>query len=252
MEVLIIVLICLGAIILISLTEQTEEIGENSNEPEKVIEQNEQTRNEQEKIIEQNKQSKNELKENNYFNVSKKVGNYIYFDEFNKKWTIPQGLFKKKINNSMIHSYNDITDFELIEDGNTISKGGIGRAVVGGALFGDIGAIVGGVTGHKYKQTCTRLQIKITLNDINSPIEYINFIDTETKKDSIIYKSAFTFAQEIISILQIICNSSGTTKQTKEISDFDIDEIRKYKELLDMGAITQEEFEMKKKELLNL
>lgn len=30
------------------------------------------------------------------------------------------------------------------------------------------------------------------------------------------------------------------------------DEIKKYKELLDMGAITQEEFESKKQQLLNL
>ena len=30
------------------------------------------------------------------------------------------------------------------------------------------------------------------------------------------------------------------------------DEIRKYKELLDMGAITQEEYDAKKKQLLNL
>ena len=31
-----------------------------------------------------------------------------------------------------------------------------------------------------------------------------------------------------------------------------IDEVKKYKELLDMGAITQEEFDAKKKELLNI
>ena len=30
------------------------------------------------------------------------------------------------------------------------------------------------------------------------------------------------------------------------------DEIRKFKELLDMGAITQKEYDLKKKELLNL
>ena len=32
----------------------------------------------------------------------------------------------------------------------------------------------------------------------------------------------------------------------------DAEELRRYKELLDMGAITQEEFDAKKKELLNL
>ncbi len=38
----------------------------------------------------------------------------------------------------------------------------------------------------------------------------------------------------------------------KEVNSSNIDELKKYKELLDMGAITQEEFNKKKKELLNL
>lgn len=42
-------------------------------------------------------------------------------------------------------------------------------------------------------------------------------------------------------------NNSQQAQQTSTA-----DELRKYKELLDMGAITQEEFEAKKKELLNL
>ena len=60
-------------------------------------------------------------------------------------------------------------------------------------------------------------------------------------------------------MLNIICQSNSTENR-KEIqeqltsnSNFSVtDEIKKYKELLDMGAITQEEYERKKKELLNL
>ena len=44
--------------------------------------------------------------------------------------------------------------------------------------------------------------------------------------------------------------SSHIKKSSHMISE--ADELRKYKELLDMGAITQEEFDAKKKELLNL
>lgn len=193
------------------------------------------------------------------FVITKKIGDYIYFDEENKKWTIPQGMFKKAIDGNRIFSYTDILNYELIEDGNSISKGGVGRAIVGGVLFGGAGAIVGGSTGHKQKQTCTKLQIKITLNNVNHPIEYITFISTETKKDSFIYTSSFNFAQQILSMLNIICQSNSTENR-KEIqeqltsnSNFSVtDEIKKYKELLDMGAITQEEYERKKKELLNL
>ena len=186
------------------------------------------------------------------FIISKNIGGYIYFDEENKKWTIPQGLIKKTINSNKIFSYNDILSYELIEDGNSISKGGIGRAIVGGALFGGVGAIVGGSTGHKQKQTCTKLQIKITLNNIDNPIEYITFISTETKKDSFVYSNSYNVAQQILSMLEIVCNSKldNTQEHNSEVSV--VDEIKKYKELLDMGAITQEEYEKKKKELLNI
>ena len=190
----------------------------------------------------------------NFF-PTKKIGNYIYLDEVNKRFTIPQGLFVKKINQQKIYNYNDIIDFEIIEDESSVSKGGVGRAIIGGTLFGEIGAIVGGKIGHKYKQTCTNLKIKITLNSINNPVEYITFINTETKKDSILYKNSINIAQEIISILQVICENNKNINMSQQLNSpsvSNIDEIKKYKDLLDCGAITEDEFQIKKKELLNL
>ncbi|EPZ54444.1 hypothetical protein H477_3583 [[Clostridium] sordellii ATCC 9714] len=51
-----------------------------------------------------------------------------------------------------MYNYKDIIEFELLEDGESITKGGLGRAVAGGVLLGGVGAIVGGVTGIE-KQT---------------------------------------------------------------------------------------------------
>lgn len=189
------------------------------------------------------------------FTITKNIQNYLYLDENNKKWTIPQGIMFKKINIEKIYDYNDIVNYELIEDGNSVSKGGIGRAIVGGVLFGGVGAIVGGSTGHKHKQTCTKLQIKITLNNINNPVEYITLIKSETKKSSLLYKTSINIVQEILSILEIICESNkndyNDNKSDNKISS-NIDEIKKYKQLLDCGVITSQEFENKKKQLLDL
>lgn len=176
------------------------------------------------------------------FSPTKSIGNYIYFDEINKKFKIQT--------NSQIFLYSDIVDFELLEEGNSIEKGGVGRAVVGNLLFGSVGAIVGGATGHKSKNTCTNLKVKITLNNIKTPVEYIVLIYKEVEKDNYIYKNAINIAQEIISVLQIICSQNKTATIVEESSN--IDEIKKYKNLLDIGAITKEEFEKKKKSLLNL
>ena len=188
------------------------------------------------------------------FTITKEIGNYLKVDENNKQWYIPDGLFGKT-KNPRIHSWDDVLDYELLEDGGSIAKGGLGRAVAGGVLLGGVGAIVGGVTGKKKsKPTCTSLKVKITQNDITTPTEYINLITTETKKSSILYQTCEKQAQEIISLFQVMCEQNKSaniaTTQPQEISS--ADEIKKYKELLDSGIITQEEFDLKKKQLLGL
>jgi len=66
-------------------------------------------------------------------------------------------------------------------------------------------------------------------------------------------------AEEVAATLAIICqfeskieeNDKFELESDKNVSQLDkFDEIKKYKELLDIGIITQEEFENKKKNLL--
>lgn len=216
--------------------------------------------------------SKREIKDNNIvlkkqfspsivlkkqFSPSKVVGGYFGIDETSRQWAIGKGLIPS-LKNAVPYSYDDIVDFELIEDGTSVIKGGLGSAAVGGVLFGGIGAIVGGVTGgKKAHQKCTSLMIKITVNNINAPTEYIKLITSPTDKKSIMYKSSFQNAQEIISLLQLICNESEDKKilETTNVSVNEVsvaDEIRKFKALLDDGIITEEEFNAKKNQLLGL
>lgn len=72
--------------------------------------------------------------------------------------------------------------FELLENGETVTKGGIGRALAGGILFGEAGAIVGGITGKKTtRKVVDTFKIKITINNIDNPIEYIELINKKQK-----------------------------------------------------------------------
>lgn len=187
------------------------------------------------------------------FNATKVIGAEVEFDDNNKKWLVKSGIFKTK-KNAQLFDYDDILDFELLDDGESIMQGGLGRALVGGALFGGVGAVVGGVTGkRKNKSICKSLKIKVTLKNINNPVVYINFIENDTKRDGFMYKIAFQNAQECLSVLQIICDvqQPGQTLKTEQPSSA-TEEIIKYKELMDQGIITQEEFEAKKKQLLGL
>lgn len=186
------------------------------------------------------------------FSITKKIGSFIEFDDNQMKWLIPDGFLGKK-KNPKIYKYSDIVDFELLEDGESITKGGLGRAVAGGVLFGGVGAVVGGITGgKKSKSICNSLKIKITINDINNPVVYINILTSPTKKDNFIYKSLFKSAQECLSTLQLICSKQEPQEEKNVSTISNADEILKYKNLLDSGIITQEEFDGKKKQLLGL
>ncbi len=186
------------------------------------------------------------------FSATKEIGKFIQFDDVNKKFAVPKTSLTGKIRDMKIFDYSSIVEYELLEDGNSIEKGGVGRAIVGGALFGGVGAVVGAATGHKHKSTCSKLQIKITLNDISTPVVYVNFIEAETKKNGILYKTVYPLAQEALSVLSIITKSQEQTTPSGAEGFSEADEILKFKELLDEGIITQEEFDLKKKQLLGL
>lgn len=180
------------------------------------------------------------------------VGKLIKFDDNAKKILFPKTLLTK----ARIYNYSELLGYEILEDGNTITKGGPGSAVVGGALFGGIGAVVGGLTGgKKSKEVVRSLKVKIVLDNKIVPAEYIELLKTEFKKDGFVYRSAKQEAEDIIAILTSISaenEKNQTNNSNIQNTNDPITEVKRYKELLDNGIITQEEFDKKKKELLNL
>lgn len=114
----------------------------------------------------------------------------LLFDANNKLWKAP---------NYPVYRFQDINDFEVVEERETQSisytnqrtktRGGLGRALVGGAMFGVAGAIVGGATAKRKSVTIgstntsnieffTKLGIRIMLNDMTVPSITINFLDS--------------------------------------------------------------------------
>lgn len=190
-------------------------------------------------------------KEVDNFVITKQMGNFVAFDDEQKKWATLSSILG---NIEQIYSYSDIVDFELLEDGESVAKGGLGRALVGGLLFGGTGAIVGGVTGkRKTTGVCSSLKLKVTVNNLTDPVVYINFINTKTKKNSSTYQVIAELAQECLSVFQLICEKQKDEKKASSRSSLSLaDEIKQFKELLDEGIITKEDFDRKKNELLGL
>lgn len=176
------------------------------------------------------------------------------------------GLASKSFTGKGIYRYTDLLAYELLEDDSQVTKGGLGSAVVGGVVFGGVGAIIGGVTGKKKtKKVIESMMIKITVNDIDNPMLVIPFITKSTKVKSKDYKAAHTDAHKMLSMLAVITAKAqqqlspevliqlqqAEAGQTPEVTD-PFEEVKKLKELLDMGIISDEEFESKKNDLLKL
>lgn len=186
---------------------------------------------------------------------------FIEIDEARKLINIPEvqpALFSKDKRVEHIRRFQDLIDFELLSNGVKLADGNsLLGAAVGGMAFGGFGAVVGSGFGSKtVKDVCKSLSIKVVFNDLNNPNEYINIITSDTKTDSNEYKAMFNIAQECLSLLVVILKNNQEKNNTNSSSANQVssvaDEIKKYKELLDIGAITEEEFNSKKKQLLGM
>lgn len=192
------------------------------------------------------------------FNPTMSVKGYVEIDENRQEFRF-KTLDKLRGNfcSEQCFPYSELINFELNEDGETVTKGGMGRAVVGGALFGGTGAIVGGVTGKRKNNTiATSMYIRVSLKNKWLNHHTIQLLNIETKKNGIVYKTAKDNADKIISMLEMITSSQESlveaTPSSVSSPTTAADEILKYKQLLDIGAISQEEYDAKKKELLNI
>jgi len=222
----------------------------------------------------------------------------LHIDDKNQKWylvslkrDLPLGTKIYKVN-SKIYDFDEIESCEIVEDGTTletVKKGTgsmLGRAVVGGALFGGAGAIVGAATGTSKgasKFIVDNMDIRIQLRGgvgsvshsfIESkiiypcPISSIGYMDVinnlkgyhiasakQTSSWEDAYKNVIDSAKNMVSAIESIINAVAdgkTSAMSKLPVESNTEEIRKYKALLDDGIITQDEFEAKKKQLLGL
>jgi hypothetical protein len=152
--------------------------------------------------------------------------------------------------------FSEIIGVQVLEDAEV--RGGIGRAIVGGVIAGEAGAIVGATTRSK---TVTSFVVRINSNNLQHPAYDIPLINSNTSVDSKEYKLAVTFANDVqASIKSIVFNQTPENAPKQMINKASssnsrvgvAEEIKKFKELMDDGIITKEEFEAKKKQLLDL
>lgn len=165
-----------------------------------------------------------------------------------------------------LHRYSDIVSITYEENGNDMYNKSLGGAVVGGLLFGGVGAIVGSNTAKAVKnKKIEMMSIKILLKSTSEPTILLEIYNSrndgailETKKDAdkIFYEGLMkevTGIKDIFSIIiDIVDKSSASQKQQISVSASNsiADELAKLVQLKDAGVLTEEEFQAQKAKLL--
>lgn len=187
------------------------------------------------------------------FNATQEVSEYLEIDQVEKIALI---YSSDLIGFPYIFKFNNLISYELLEDGEVVTSGGLGSAIIGAMTFGGVGAIVGAATGKKKNcSICSSLKIKLTINDPNNPnmfTQYIDFLIAPEKRTSPKFISSLHTAQSCCSLLEIVLNEKNVDIATDRETTSDINSLKKYHELLECGIITQEDYDLKKKQILKI
>lgn len=106
-----------------------------------------------------------------------------------------------------IHSFDDIIDVDIFENGNSVTKTStasvVGRTALG-AVINPVGAIIGGVTAKKKSiEIINSMEVHITVKSDKKPLLIIKIdIPKKTKKDSKDYQKALTKAKNTVAAIQ--------------------------------------------------
>ena len=141
----------------------------------------------------------------------------------------------------MIYSFDEVAGYksDVPEDLLvTETKGGIGRAVIGAAVAGPVGALVGAATAKTETRKGSRKKENVSIRFALSL--------GESSLPTTVYPGGMT------AFLKSCKNGKEKPQNITQTVPSSADELLKFKQLLDMGAITKTEYDAKKAQLLSL
>ena len=157
---------------------------------------------------------------------------------------------------SKLINFSDILSCEIIKDGITVTKTSRGSqivgTVIGGAIMGGAGAIIGGLSGKKTSsEKLSYVILQLGINGINDPVFKIEPYYIFKDKNYTYKEPNLNEAEEWLTIFKIIMKQSDLELRTDDKNNFPIaDELTKLSDLKIKGIITEDEFQIQKKKLL--
>lgn len=160
-----------------------------------------------------------------------------------------------------ILKFEEILDFEIFENGNSVVSSRTGSAVVGGLLFGGLGAMAGASGSRTISDNCSTLKLNIYTNKVQNSVVTLDCLEKSISKNSNEYEQLKNIINKMIGFLKIarednrqkerqedkkvIIENTGEMKQSTQLSS-----LKELAELKEQGIITEEEFQESKKRIL--
>lgn len=153
----------------------------------------------------------------------------------------------------------DIVDFDIKKDGKF--HGSVAGSVGGAMLFGATGMVLGSILGGKDK--IHELSVVFVINHEKYQRVEIDFLNSKMKAGGLKDKLSNTILEHMVNQLQVLENKynnqvaqqntvqQNTVNQHIEEKGDATDRIKKLHELKESGAITDEEFAIAKKKILD-
>lgn len=151
------------------------------------------------------------------------------------------------------YKIEDLISAELVEGAghsNAKHKGSVSRGVLGGALFGVAGAVIGSSTA-KSIVTKTVGSLYVNVETRQGP-HRVTLINTDTKRGGFVETRLQQIAEETINGFNVLLLEKKEVNGTTESSGDFASELRQLNSLLEDGIITQDDFDQKKAQILNL
>lgn len=136
-------------------------------------------------------------------------------------------------------AFDELVDYTVEVDTKVVTetKGGVARAIAGGIVAGSVGAVVGSSMAKKVSHTeesnpKMSFTVEYPMGRFQSPV--------------------YTYSGKVRELCEEIFKERTETNKVSDASSGVADELMKFKKLLDVGAITEDEYNAKKEQLLNL
>ena len=198
----------------------------------------------EEKPLQEKTRDAETLEKMRHFTPTFEVAGYAKFDDKSQHMML-LGAFgmRPKLEDYVYLRYNQIAGYQILTDRSRSDSYNVG---IRNPLYGETVSLAGQMPLKRslYHQ----IQIIVTLKDAKKPFHCITIKQAggSSRTSSLNYRIAVDQARKIGNKLQLILDQVTDAEE-----DLDpVDDLRKYKELMDDGIITIAEFQKKKRELL--